>query len=111
MSISNQPDIIFLKKNEISEILETGKKFYTKYGLYFLTNISGDPNIHIAVLIKKSVGKAVERNYYKRIVKEYIRKNIDKFSLWNRIVFIYNYRGKVKFKDIMEEFDSKLRFK
>jgi ribonuclease P protein component len=61
-----------------------------------------------AVLIKKNVAIAVKRNYYKRIVREYIRKNIKKFNGYNNVVFLFNKRCKAKYRDIKNEFDIKL---
>ena len=49
------------------------------------------------------------RNYYKRIVKEYIRKNKKKFNIYNKIVFIFNKNIGRKYLFLKEEFDKKLR--
>ena len=63
-----------------------------------------------SVLIKKNVGNAVKRNYYKRIVREFIRKNINKFGTYKKIVFLYNYKGNINFRKLEKEFKKKIIF-
>jgi ribonuclease P protein component len=109
MNISVRPKIISIKKNsEIRSLLEKGKKIYTKYGIFFLSREESASVIAFAVLIKKSVGNAVLRNYCKRIVRVYIRSYFQKFLVFRKIVFLYNFQGKVSFDDLTQEFNNKL---
>jgi len=93
---------------KIQNLLDIGKKVHTSYGIFFLSKSDYENVIEICVLIKKRIGKAVVRNYYKRIVKEYIRKNIKRFNGYNRIVFIVNKIAGNKYNSLKEEFDKRL---
>ena len=80
MNSHAHPKFDVIKKNsEIKELLSQGKKIHTKYGVFFLNDKSNESRLRFAVLIKKSVGNAVWRNYCKRIVRSYIRNRIDIF--------------------------------
>jgi len=110
MNLSAQHKIFTIKKStEIKEILSTGKKIRTKYGVFFLGKNATNNRMDFAVLIKKSTGKAVWRNYCKRIVKAYARKKIDMFPANRQIIFIYTYEGKIKYNLLEEEFNKNLR--
>jgi ribonuclease P protein component len=109
MSISARPEIISIKKNtEIKSLLDKGKKIYTKYGIFFLSREESALPISFAVLIKKSVGNAVWRNYCKRIIRVYIRHHFSKFLVFRKIVFLYNFQGKVNYADLTREFTKRL---
>lgn len=95
-------------KKEIRHILNTGKKIYTKYGVFFLA-INNNPEKQVAILVKKSIGIAVERNYYKRRIREYIRNNLDTFSDFNQIIFVLNKKLDVSYSGIIKEFQSKIQ--
>ena len=110
MNTSALPDIISIKKNaEIKELLASAKKIHTRYGLFFLSRESFLNKIGFAVLIKKNVGNAVRRNYYKRIVRSYFRNNLKLFSGYGKVLFLFNYEGKITFQDLTKEFDNRLR--
>jgi len=103
-----RPKIISIKsKKEIKQILETGKKRYTRFGIFFFF-LNEKPENQIAVLVKKSVGIAVKRNYFKRLIREYIRKNLKKFSDYNQIIFVINKKIDVPFAQLKLEFDQKI---
>lgn len=109
MSSSVLPNIVSIKKNaEIKELLEKSKKIHTRYGLIFLNKESFSDQIGFAVLIKKSVGNAVRRNYCKRIIRAYFRNNLKLFVNYGKVLFLYNYKGKLNFQDLVEEFDKRL---
>ncbi len=109
MNSSALPDIVSIKKNvEIKELLANAKKIHTRYGLFFLSRESFSNQIGFAVLIKKSVGNAVRRNYYKRIVRSYFRNNLKLFAGYGKILFLFNYEGKITFQDLTKEFDNRL---
>ena len=111
MSLLAQPKIIVIKRNiEIKKILSSGKKIRTKYGVFFIGNKTNVEHLHFAVLIKKSVGNAVWRNYCKRIVRTYIRNRINNFVEKRQILFVYTYSGKIRYNLLEEEFDKILDF-
>ena len=96
MSLSVPHKIESIKKNnDIKNLMLEGDKIFTKYGIFFLNRDIKNNTFEFAVLIKKSVGKAVWRNYCKRLVREYMRAHIQIFTRYNNILFIYNYKGKI----------------
>ena len=108
MNSSAQHKIKSLKsQNEIKQLLQSGKKIHTKFGIFFLGN-NETPEKQIGVLVKKAVGIAVKRNYYKRIIREYIRTNLDNFSAYNKIIFVINKKIDVPFSQLKMELDQKL---
>ena len=110
MNLSVLPEINIIKsKNVIKDILDNGTKIYTRFGIFFLKKNTEEKK-YIAVLIKKSIGIAVKRNYYKRILREYLRNNIDKFPDYNQIIFLFNGSGNATYADIKEEFGKKIKF-
>lgn len=110
MNLSALPELRSLKsKKNIKNILDNGKKRYTRFGIFFLDK-SETEYTYFAVLIKKSVGKAVKRNYCKRIVREYMRKNLSLFKNYNQIIFLFNSHQDTSFEELKKEFDIKLKF-
>ena len=109
MSSSGVPETDSEKKS-IKEIIRTGIRIYTKYGIfYFLPNSAN--RFEFSVLIRKNVGNAVERNYRKRIVREYFKKNKNRLQAAGNSVFLYRYIGKIKYYDLEKELDRKLILK
>ena len=109
MNLHDHPKIVTIKKNtEIKEILSSGKRIHTQYGIFFLGKKSTDKRINFAVLIKKSVGNAVWRNYCKRIVRSYIRNNIEILPENSQVIFLYTYSGKINYTLLEKEFYKKL---
>jgi ribonuclease P protein component len=109
MNSSALPDIISIKNNsEIKDLFANARKVSTRYGSFFLSNDSKVNQISFAVLIKKNIGNAVKRNYCKRIVRAYFRSNIKLFANYGKVLFLYTYKGKVKFRDLVKEFDLQL---
>lgn len=110
MNLSALLKILPIKKDtDIKELMSKSEKIYTKYGLFFLNRDVKIDQFGFAVLIKKRVGKAVWRNYCKRLIREYMRAHIHIFSRYNRILFLYNYEGAVDYKGLTEEFDNRLQ--
>ena len=67
MNLSRTPKISSLKNSdEIQDLLATGEKVYSKYGLIFFKNEFKDSNSAAAILVKKKIGNAVKRNYIKK---------------------------------------------
>lgn len=70
--------VYILKKNhEIEQLIRykhsVGNRFFSIY-------YKKDVDTKIVVSVSKKIGKAVERNYQKRIVKEILRKNISQIK-------------------------------
>ncbi len=101
MILSKTPNISSLKnKKEIQDLLASGRKVYTKYGIIFLKNIPEAVNNKAAILVKKKCGNAVKRNYIKRVLRYFIREHARLLSNNNRIAFLYLYTGKAEYKKI-----------
>ncbi len=101
MILSKTPNIISLKnKKEIQDLLASGRKVYTKYGIIFLKNLPEATDKRIAILVKKKCGNAVKRNYIKRLLRYFIRKQALLISKNNRVAFLYLYNGKAEYKKI-----------
>ena len=108
MNLTARRNFFSIKSNIIiRDLLKKGYKKYTRFGIFFLAKNRSE-DIHYAVLVKKNVGNAVKRNYYKRIIREYIRNNFSKFGQYNMIMFLYNYRESMKHTDLKSEFDKQL---
>ncbi len=80
-------------KNEFNDVLKTGKKKISKYFvIYYKDRVK--ENSRYGITFSKKFGKAIERNYYKRIMREIIRHNQKKFS--NLLDYIIIMRGECK---------------
>jgi len=109
MSSSDQHKTRIFKKNkEIVHILENGYRLRTRYGNFYL--MSGDHTGHkMAVLIRKQIGNSVQRNYRKRIVREYLRHHFEKIHPYNEAVFLYNFSGNISYHQLQSEFSRRLK--
>jgi ribonuclease P protein component len=111
MNLSSQPNSTSLKaKNEISLVLNNGKKIKTTIGPVFLFKDDNVEDKKVAVLIKKNVGKAYYRNYIKRIIRYYVRSEFTLFEKFNRVIFLYGYTGeKIKYEFLKENYNKALK--
>jgi ribonuclease P protein component len=110
MNISKQHNIISLgERKEITSILDSGKKIKTKFGLIFLKRVNKDSITKAAVLLKKSCGSAVKRNYIKRIIRHFIKDQITLFNGYNRVVFLYNYKKEINYNSLKNEYINALK--
>jgi ribonuclease P protein component len=93
---------ILRNKKEFSELFKNGKAVRSGYYISrYLQN--GLEYCRIAVVIKKSTGPAVIRNYEKRLIKEFFRTNKKILSKNYDLVFIFN-REKGSFLEKKEDF-------
>ncbi|MCB0282757.1 MAG: ribonuclease P protein component, partial [Calditrichaeota bacterium] len=86
-----------------------GKKRSTSFGPVFFYSDSGS-DIKIAILIKKSIGKAYYRNYIKRIIRFYIRTDFTLLEKYNRVIFLYKNTENITYKNLKNEYLKKLVF-
>ena len=65
------------KRSEFLYLRKVGK---TVYGKYFIVNYNFSDNNHLrfGLTVSKKIGNSVIRNYVKRILREIIRKNLNK---------------------------------
>ena len=97
-------------KNEISVILKYGTKKETRFGPVFFYNFKKSKDSRIAILVKKSIGKAYYRNYIKRIIRYYIRTDFTLLKKYNRVIFLYRFKEKIRFNKLKDEYTEKLTF-
>ena len=110
MNLSNPLNCsIFTNKNEISVVLKNGKKIKSDIGTIYFFNDEKEQFKKVAIFVKKNIGKAFYRNYIKRIIKFYIRSNFTLLDKYNRVIFFYNYREKIKYRFIKEKINFSLK--
>ena len=79
-----------LKKNyEFKNVLNKGKFYKGKYLIVYLTKNNKNKNI-IGIAISKKIGKAVQRNRLKRIIRESYRLQKNDLVKGYNIVFLWN---------------------
>lgn len=109
MNLSKRHNIKSLKKNdEIKYVLNNGKKLYTKFGIIFLLNIKADQQRKAAVLLKKSTGNSVKRNYIKRILRQILTDYFLLFNSYNRVIIMYQSQRDVDYQSVKKEIANKL---
>ena len=105
MNLSKTPKIKSLKKrDEIKDILSSGRNIRTKYGPIFLKRKPNEKSIYIGILIKKKCGNAVKRNYIKRLIRRFIRLHSLLLNMNTRTIFLYSYVGKIDFTSLETEY-------
>ena len=105
MNLSKTPKIKSLKqKDEITDILSSGKTIRTKYGPVFFKRIPDEKNNYIGILIKKKCGNSVKRNRIKRLIRRFIHHHSSLLDLNNRTIFLYSYIGKIDFASLETEY-------
>jgi ribonuclease P protein component len=80
----------------------------TKYGNLILADNHLHADFRIRILIKKISGNAVQRNYYKRVIRQYLRENRSRFKRYNDCVFYYHSKARISFQDIQAELNEKI---
>ncbi len=112
MNLSKRHKLFSIKdKYEIKFILENGKRINTKFGPVFLLFEKTKDDRKSCILLKKNIGKAFYRNYIKRILRVYIVNKITLFNSYNRVIFLYRDRSRIKkSKVIFAEYDRHLNF-
>ena len=110
MNISKTLRIITLsRKHEINSVINKGQKVYTKFGLLFLYRDNIEILNKIGILVKKQSGNAVRRNYIKRIIRQFVRNEYDFLSHYSKIIFLYNYQGKISYSELRNTYINNLK--
>lgn len=89
---SNQFDRVFKQAHKIS----TGK-----FAVFYCANDTTNPRLGI-VATKKNLPKAIQRNNFKRIVRESFRKKQPKLKNYDFIVFAYKLATSTPKKELTE---------
>ncbi|NOX90824.1 MAG: ribonuclease P protein component [Calditrichaeota bacterium] len=105
MNLSRRHNIVSINKSwEIKQVLDKSRKLYHKYGIVFLNKDDEvKEKLRAAVIVKKNCGRAVRRNYIKRIGRYFICKNITLFKNYNRVIFLFLSKEMFKYKDLDKE--------
>ncbi len=105
MNLSKTHNIRSLKsKNEIKDLLASGEKVFTKFGLIFYKNEPATNYNAIGILIKKRCGNAVKRNHIKRMIRSFIREYAEELTTHNRMIFLYTYMGTISYSELKERY-------
>ena len=96
-----------LKKNHDIDSLVKNKQSVgnTKYAIYYRKSES----LQIVVSVSKKLGKAVERNYQKRVIKEILRKNIELIPTINMLIVVKKQSMELSYVDKEKEILSLIR--
>lgn len=83
-------------RKEFQELYKTGKRFSTRYYLIFHKNISvpgkTGSGARLGISIPGRLGNAVFRNYQKRVLRGFFRKEIRKLSISMTLLFVLKQR-------------------
>lgn len=102
--------INIVRKNlEIQEIIKKGKKIISPCFVIYYTN-NKNKFSRFCISVGKKIGKANERNYYKRVTKNII----DKINVKNNndyVIILRNSICKKNYSEIFEELNDNLKGK
>jgi ribonuclease P protein component len=80
-------------RKEFQELYKTGRKFSTQYYLIFYQNVpatekSPGKGMRLGISIPGRLGNAVFRNYQKRVLREYFRKEMKHVPVSVAMLFV-----------------------
>jgi len=92
---------------EFEEVLAKGGKTFGKN--LTIVRLRADEGQKFGIRINRAI-KGVKRNRIKRILREILRKNKDKFGSNEKMAVLYNSdKMDVKYQELLEEFQNLLR--
>ena len=84
-----------IKNNkDVTSIYNNSKKVYTRYAIIFISE-NKNKKQRFGFVASKKTGNSVKRNRIKRLFKEFVRNNIEKFKNNSDYIFV----GKAILKD------------
>ena len=91
-----------IKKNEeIAKIVLSKQKIKSDY--FFIYYQKGTTITRVAVSVSKKIGNSVKRNHAKRIIRELVRPNLNKFNPVNLVIVVKKDLKDVDFFKLTEE--------
>ena len=91
-----------IKKNEeIAKIVLSKQKVKSDY--FFIYYQKNENITRVAVSVSKKIGNSVKRNHAKRIIRELVRPNLNKFNPVNLVVVVKKDLKDVDFFKLTEE--------
>ena len=98
-----------LKKNyEFGNVLNKGKYYAGEYIVTFIKTNRKNINF-LGIAISSKLGKAVKRNYVKRLIRENYKEYEDKIKTGYSIVFLWKKNKKITeacYKNIKDDFEK-----
>ena len=99
-----------LKKNyEFRDVLSRGKYYSGEYIEAFLKKNKSDKYNFLGIAISVKVGKAVKRNYIKRLIRENYKNAENDLKIGNSIVFLWKKKKpveKANFENIKKDMNN-----
>ena len=91
-----------IKKNEeIAKIVLSKQKVKSDY--FFIYYQKNENITRVAVSVSKKIGNSVKRNHAKRIIRELVRPNLNKFKPANLVVVVKKDLFGVNFEKLTDE--------
>jgi ribonuclease P protein component len=94
------------KKEEIKRLFKNGKRLFSDFYIFiYCMNEYSYPRV--GIIVSKKVGKAYKRNYEKRLIREFFRKN--KVLIKNYDLLIIRNKREGVYKEKEEDFLCKVK--
>jgi ribonuclease P protein component len=92
------------KKKEWEEVVKKGERFFG-VNLSLLRLKTEGEKIKLGIGIRSGIKGAVKRNRIKRLLREVIRKNKDKFSPGEKVILTYRSKEvDISYQELLNEF-------
>ncbi len=94
------------KKTEFEQIVKKGKKTVGK-SLILYTLDSEEKSQKFGINLNRNLKGAVRRNRIKRLLREILRKNKDKFKEHEKVLILYkSATGEESYQELLSEFED-----